>query len=69
MNNLNIDELIAIHKGLMRVDISQEGLHTVIDKVKNELTKHGYVVEFKQLPSRPYQKRKQYNYIYTKIEQ
>ena len=65
MNTFTDHELIALHRGIRRVDISQACL-SACNKVEAELRARGIEMERKARPRAKYQKKKVFDYHYTK---
>ena len=64
--NLSDNELVIIHRGLMRVDISTPGLRGLVEKVKEEFKTRGISVDYVLQPKHfPKQRKKYYDYQYT----
>jgi len=68
MNELTDNELIALHKGIVKVNIGVKGCLEVSRKLVTELNARGYEIEYKQLPKRPYDRKKYYEWQYNKIK-
>jgi hypothetical protein len=68
MNAFTDQELIALHRGIKQVDISQACL-SAHDKIEAELKSRGIKRESKARPKAKYQKKTVYDYHYTRGEE